>query len=154
MGTNSSFVTGYPCWQQGSWGQHGAHLGPTGPRCAPCWPHELRYLGLWYLRPNIYHLPLPICRSIFGSSILLKWSVNMIEWRIFFYLFCKKFVDSNCIYTLTPKHLFFFYFSFHLSINLLTWSLLFLINKNVYGDTLFIGNGLTWYTYIVYELIK
>ena len=26
--------------QQGSWGQHGAHLGPVGPRWAPCWPHE------------------------------------------------------------------------------------------------------------------
>ena len=23
---------------------HGAHLGPTGPRLAPCWPHELCYL--------------------------------------------------------------------------------------------------------------
>ena len=23
-------------WLQGSWGQHGAHLGPAGPRCAPC----------------------------------------------------------------------------------------------------------------------
>ena len=22
-----------------------AHLGPTGPRWAPCWPHELCYLG-------------------------------------------------------------------------------------------------------------
>ena len=33
-------------WKQGSWGQHGAHLGPTGPRWAPCWPHELCYLGL------------------------------------------------------------------------------------------------------------
>ena len=32
-------------WLQGSWGQHGAHLGPTGPRWAPCWPHELCYLG-------------------------------------------------------------------------------------------------------------
>ena len=29
----------------GSWGQNGAHLGPTGPRWAPCWPHELCYLG-------------------------------------------------------------------------------------------------------------
>ena len=28
-----------------SWGQHGAHLGPTGPRWAPCWPHEPCYLG-------------------------------------------------------------------------------------------------------------
>ena len=23
-----------------------AHLGPTGPRRAPCWPHELCYLGI------------------------------------------------------------------------------------------------------------
>ena len=28
-----------------SWGQLGAHLWPTGPRWAPCWPHELCYLG-------------------------------------------------------------------------------------------------------------
>ena len=33
-------------YQQGSWDQHVAHLGPTGPRWAPCWPHELCYLGL------------------------------------------------------------------------------------------------------------
>ena len=32
-------------WKQGSWGQHGAHLGPTGPRWAPCWLHERCYLG-------------------------------------------------------------------------------------------------------------
>ena len=32
-------------WYQGSWGQHGAHLGPTGPRWIPCGPHELCYLG-------------------------------------------------------------------------------------------------------------
>ena len=34
-------------WLQGSWGQHGAYLGPTGPRWAPCWPHELCYLGIF-----------------------------------------------------------------------------------------------------------
>ena len=27
-------------------GQHGAQLGPTGPRWAPCWPHEPCYLGI------------------------------------------------------------------------------------------------------------
>ena len=27
------------------WGQHGAHLGPVGPRWAPCWPHEPCYQG-------------------------------------------------------------------------------------------------------------
>ena len=32
-------------WLQGSWGQHGAHLGSTGPRWAPCWPYEPGYLG-------------------------------------------------------------------------------------------------------------
>ena len=32
-------------WWQGSWGQHGAHMGPTGPIWAPCWPHGLCYLG-------------------------------------------------------------------------------------------------------------
>ena len=35
----------HPLIRQGSWGQHGAHLGPTGPRWAPCWPHEPCYLG-------------------------------------------------------------------------------------------------------------
>ena len=37
--------------EQGSWGQHGAHLGPTGPRWAPCWPHKLCYLGC-FMRQN------------------------------------------------------------------------------------------------------
>ena len=32
--------------QQGSWGQHGAHLGTTGPRWTPCWPREPCYLGI------------------------------------------------------------------------------------------------------------
>ena len=26
--------------EQSVLGQHGAHLGPVGPRWAPCWPHE------------------------------------------------------------------------------------------------------------------
>ena len=26
--------------EQDSWGQHGSHLSPVGPRRAPCWPHE------------------------------------------------------------------------------------------------------------------
>ena len=29
--------------QQGSWGQHGARMGPVGPSWAPCWPHEPCY---------------------------------------------------------------------------------------------------------------
>ena len=41
---------------QGSWGQHGAHLGPVGPRWAPCRPHEPCCLGIscvveWHMMP-------------------------------------------------------------------------------------------------------
>ena len=31
--------------EQSSWGQHGAHLGPVGPRWAPYCPHEPCYQG-------------------------------------------------------------------------------------------------------------
>ena len=34
-----------PCRYQGSWGKHGAHLGPVGPRWAPYCPHEPCYQG-------------------------------------------------------------------------------------------------------------
>ena len=38
-----------PRWQS-SWGQHGAHLGPVGPRWAPCRPHEPCYQGhIWVI---------------------------------------------------------------------------------------------------------
>ena len=33
-------------WYQGSWGQHGGHLGPTGPRWALCRSHESCYPGV------------------------------------------------------------------------------------------------------------
>ena len=44
--------TGISSRYKGSWGQHGDHLGPTRPRWAPCWPHELCYLGL---QSKCYH---------------------------------------------------------------------------------------------------
>ena len=36
-------------WYQGSWGQHGVHLGQTGPRWAPFWPLEPCYLWSLFL---------------------------------------------------------------------------------------------------------
>ena len=43
---------------QSSWGQQEAHLGPVGPRWAPCWPHELCYQGscsfLYFRRFPVY----------------------------------------------------------------------------------------------------
>ena len=50
-GSPDSKVHG-PTWgPPGSWGQHGTHLGPVGPRLAPCWPHESCYQGRlrWWL---------------------------------------------------------------------------------------------------------
>ena len=44
--TLSCLIQCHP-WQQGLWDQHGAHTGPTGPRWAPCWPHEPCYLGCY-----------------------------------------------------------------------------------------------------------
>ena len=35
-------------------GQHGAHLGPTGPKWAPCWPHELCFLDSFDINQFIY----------------------------------------------------------------------------------------------------
>ena len=47
--TYSSFSAAYQrqsfSWKQGSWDQNEAHLEPIGPRWAPCWLHELCYLG-------------------------------------------------------------------------------------------------------------
>ena len=42
---------------------HGAHLGPTGPRWAPCWCHELCYLG-----------------GFCYNGITLNWYFEMIYW--------------------------------------------------------------------------
>ena len=36
------------CSNEGSWGQHGAHLGLIGPRWAPCWTHEPCYYIISY----------------------------------------------------------------------------------------------------------
>ena len=37
------------------WGQYGAHLGPTGPRWAPCCPHEPCYLGTFFVWSHSCH---------------------------------------------------------------------------------------------------
>ena len=41
-----------------SWGQHGTHLGPVGPRWAPCWPYEPCYQGCFgasYIIDSLWH---------------------------------------------------------------------------------------------------
>ena len=59
----------HPCYQ-GSWGQHGVHLGTTGPRWAPCWPHEPCCRG-WYFRSSTLVNPdlkrhSVACRDVFS----------------------------------------------------------------------------------------
>ena len=54
-------------------GQHGAHLGPRGPRWAPCSPHELCYLGIYGLGPeqNGRHFAGYIFKCIFLTRIFV-----------------------------------------------------------------------------------
>ena len=40
-------------WKQASWDHHGAHLGPTETRWAPCRPRELCYVGRAAMNTNI-----------------------------------------------------------------------------------------------------
>ena len=66
------------------WGQHGAHLGPTGPRWAPCWPHELCYLGKtnWQVDSLVCSYPSALAMELLQSCtkssmycFLLLWGV-------------------------------------------------------------------------------
>ena len=67
--------------QQGSWGQHWAHLGLTGPRWAPWWPHELCYLG----EDSLSVCEFPVWSLFYWpdlSSIIvfcgIKWLIHML----------------------------------------------------------------------------
>ena len=64
----------YPS-QQGSWGQHGVHLGPTGPRWTPCWPHELCYMGYY--------------GNSTGRPFIRLVSYILIIWLSYFGVFCE-----------------------------------------------------------------
>ena len=47
--------------QQSLWGQHGAHLGPVGPRWAPCWSHEPCYQDMFIYNNFIWSLCTTVC---------------------------------------------------------------------------------------------
>ena len=69
-------------------GQHGAHLGPTGPRWSPCWPHELCYLGSQRNEPWHRKMYLPSSGNFVNLSIRLMY-------RIFNYLLFLKFANRK-----------------------------------------------------------
>ena len=102
-------------WKQGSWGQQGAQLGPTGPRWAPCWLHEPCYLGHSTTRKskNYRECNKHWCQSYFNKIIPREptyltyvttfWKVNGItsnEMRLIYCPLCfcesrKPSVDMN-----------------------------------------------------------
>ena len=77
------------CWRelpryQSSWGQHGAHLGPVGPRWAPCWPHDPCYLGMvWGVRSRATHIDVNKLGHYHQSGLIVNWtSRNKIQWGL------------------------------------------------------------------------
>ena len=78
---------------------HGAHLGPTGPRWAPCWPHELCYLGhshllCWvysWLNHNIIILIEAKNEQPLFSQIFMYWT--------FFYFIHHEYIFNGIIWT-------------------------------------------------------
>ena len=57
----------------------GAHLGPTGPRWAPCWPHELCYLGCFSCQ---HHLSLTLDiwdKESIGQGKCTKWQFHDLD---------------------------------------------------------------------------
>ena len=75
-----------PRWQS-SWGQHGAHLGPVGPRWAPCWPHESCYQGCCLL---VGSNP-PMSESKTGTLMAPKiWTINFINITVWDVIICAK----------------------------------------------------------------
>ena len=81
---------------QGSWVQHGAHLGPVGPKWAPCWPHESCYqrsewrwrrvdvsyiVPLQYIPQNIQQIYFCVTKQVY-LCVIIKLFCGDIEWWI------------------------------------------------------------------------
>ena len=91
-------------WLQGSWGQHGAHLGPIGPKWAPCWPHEPWYLGCymqWNINQNAYIVikKRDILKCHLQKCQLFYLSLNMLKHLLCFVFFFPENIwvrSRNC----------------------------------------------------------
>ena len=78
--------------KQSSWGQHGAHLGPVGPRWAPYWPHEPCYQGYFTMDLDRYPMlhRLPDIRNRCNPARLFDCTENrnLYNMKIYPILFC------------------------------------------------------------------
>ena len=87
-------------WHQGSWsswGQHGAHLGPTGPRWAPCWPHKLCCLGLVQVKVCCLSLPKALPKSIvIYCSLDRMWKKYSVKVESKYDIFIQKVSSAKC----------------------------------------------------------
>ena len=54
-----------------------AHLGPTGPRWAPCWPHELCHLGFFV----IYFVVLWLCCESLVNPYIHWYPLGLLHWQ-------------------------------------------------------------------------
>ena len=100
-----------------TWG----HLGPTGPRWAPCWPHELCYLGKCT----------PILESIINLTAIFSWlhlqadiywSHMNLNGTIF--IFLTNFYFSNQIFIFLTNLSVILLNSIQVELHFLTWVLI------------------------------
>ena len=66
-----------PKWQ-GSCSQHGAHLGPTGPRWTPCWPHEPCCLGCFSNWSSISIFKFKVRDNFYITEIHTTWLIKRV----------------------------------------------------------------------------
>ena len=102
-----SIVLGHIPWYQSSWGQHGAHLGPTGPRWAPCQLLEPCYMGssLWKPRGTIVNIILLPQVLFYCCQICFNAASFILLPRVLFYH--RKFYFTAVSFILPPQVLFY-----------------------------------------------
>ena len=83
-----------------SWGQHGAHLGPVGPRWAPCLPHEPCYQGLHLVQedPTMLHILRQLLLYKTGKQLCISCVITVsLSCVAFWVKWCLVYVNSMII---------------------------------------------------------
>ena len=82
-----------------TWGPPGAHLGPPGPRWAPCWPHEPCYLSIWHaMMPKSRGISMELITEVimtivFAIAIMTIIRIAIIRSRFYHCQFIRNVVD-------------------------------------------------------------
>ena len=101
LGLNVKTV--YAWWilrYQGSWGQYGAHLGPIGPRWAPCWPPEPCYQGWRIFMLSFWYSSMPMIRHATSAMAIVICKTLKNHMYLLLVIFCstptKKYPIPEC----------------------------------------------------------